>query len=83
MNKEIEYKIGDLFQKPMVKHIISDSTLDGIIYGLIIDKEITFNKEAWDYRIEWYIKNGPICIYYTKFVLEYNINYNGWKHIPQ
>jgi hypothetical protein len=83
MNKEIEYNIGDLFQKPAVKHIITDSTIEPIIYGLIIDKAIIIDKDAWDYRIEWYIKNGPICIYYTKFILEYNIIRNGWKHIAQ
>jgi hypothetical protein len=83
MNKQIEYKVGDLFQKPW--------SYQKNIYGLLIsiDKStaVWTKQEQIMHTIEWYGKDGVIdkLKYHAHELESYclpNAIY-GWKHIPQ
>ena len=82
MNKEAEYKVGDLFQKPL--------SYQKYIYGLLI--KIDKATSPWTkqvkimYTIEWYDKDRINTLKYDVFELESYCLSNaiyGWKHIPQ
>ena len=88
MNKEVEYKIGDLFQKPNLE---IDFRNNGIVWGLLIDIIYELGEEKPKYVICWYYKNKiPINYkiisnsYYTKNELhKYTTSVSvGWKHYP-
>jgi hypothetical protein len=84
MNKEAEYKVGDLFQKP---HVYYDIPV--ILIGLLVSIEkykgkiILPNAETDIYVIEWYYKNEQPKFRYTKRELKYYISDHNWKHITQ
>ena len=77
MNKETEYKIGDLFQRPH-----ADDTL-GMQTGLLVAIH-KYPKQTLEdiYAIEWYYKDEQPKFRYSKNELKYKISYNGWKHHP-
>ena len=86
MNKEIEYKIGDLFQKPA--HY--DAPAPGILTGLLVSIEKyegkwpLKNKDIADiYVIEWYYRNEKPKFRYCKRELKSYISVHNWKHITQ
>ena len=81
MNKEIEYKIGDLFLRPH-----PDDT-PGMQTGLLVSIEkyegkwTCLDKDTANiYAIEWYYKDEQPKFAYNKRDLKYKISYNGWKH---
>jgi hypothetical protein len=85
MNKEIEYNIGDLFQKPHVYY-----NIPVILIGLLVSIEkyegkwLLQDKDIADiYVIEWYYKNEQPKFRYSKRELKYYISDHNWKHITQ
>ena len=78
MNKETEYKIGDLFQKPRSKGNNNFYHISGILIAILKN---TNNK----YAIEWYYQHETITVCYTKNELDTYCFRHGiydWEYHP-